>query len=142
MANSATVTVEFLKEAIHQIVLDNMDENEQALLENVNKAADAAATELQSTSARRGAWRGPSSISKQFGAYRSGWKAYPASDAKAKKFAKVVANAHMPTLTHLLERGHMLVFFGNPTGRRVSGDYVIEAAYNHNAPLLKGGKVT
>lgn len=133
-----------LTQTIHRIVEENNDENVKALSGNVAKAARHARDELKSPSVhvdKGGSYRGKTSMSggkTSLGTYDSGWFVYGRSK-KRYMISRVVANKHIPKLTHLLELGHSLVWMGRPTERRVPGDHAIRMAYLNAAPIARGG---
>lgn len=138
------VSVDGLYQAVHDMVENNMDDNLDVLVENVTRAAEHARDELNNPSVHvhgGSSWRGRSSLSggrEPRGTYDSGWHVY-GYKTKLKSFHRTVANRAIPRLTHLLEFGHGLVWYGNPTGRRVIGDYAIRKAYLNAAPIARGG---
>lgn len=142
-AQNVTIGVQRFGSTIHSMIQTNIEENEEALDENIHQAAEHAAKELQATSGSHDSWRGKGSMVKEKGAYQSGWHAYHHKRAlKYHRAVSVVAQAHYPTLTHLLEEGHELIYFGTPKGYRIPGDHAIATAYENAAPIAQGGKVT
>lgn len=142
-AQNVTVGVMRFGSTVHSMVQTNIEENIEALDANIFSAAEHAANELQTTSGSKESWRGKGSIVKDIGAYRAGWHAY--HHARALKFDRavsVVAQAHFPSITHLLEEGHELIYFGVPQNKRVPGDHAIATAYENAAPIASGGRVT
>ena len=138
------VEVDRLWDAVHTMVENNIDRNHDALIENITAAAEHARDELSNPAGHNqggGSWRGYTSLSgghrrgkhpTPIGFYSTGWHVY-GRRTKMAKFERVVANKHVPHLTHLLEFGHAS---GNG---RVMGDYAIREAYRNAAPLVRGG---
>lgn len=146
MGNNVVVSVEGFLPKVLQLVEENIDDNRARLAENLEMAAQAAADELSHARHVHGGssprWNG--SISKD-GLYDSGWFVYGRGHEK-EKIVRVVANRHAPKLTHLLELGHGPGGrFVNEDGvlvypkRRTAGDGAIKKAYQHAAPIAKGG---
>lgn len=144
MANRTIVSVDGLYQAVHEMVETNMDENHEALVENITRAAEHARDELSNPGVHvhgGSSYRGRTSLSggrEPRGTYDKGWHVY-GYKTKLKSFHRTVANRTIPKLTHLLEFGHGLVWMGNPTGRRVPGDHAIRTAYENAAPIARGG---
>lgn len=144
MANRMVVSVDGLSSAIHRLVEENNDENMRSLSSNVGKAARHARDELKNPGVHvhgGDSYRGKTSMSggkTGKGTYDSGWFVYGRSK-KRYQISRVVANKHIPKLTHLLEFGHGIVWMGRATGGRVPGDHAIRTAYENAAPLARGG---
>lgn len=84
-----------IEKAIRAITKEYGEQAKQALEESAEEVADETANELKSTSP------------KKTGRYAKGWKVKKELGASGKaKFT--VHNTSMPSLTHLLERGHGL----------------------------------
>lgn len=146
MGNNVVVSVEGFLPKVIQLVEKNIDDNQMHLAENLERAAQSAASELthaqhvHSGSSPR--WKG--SISKDH-LYDSGWFVY-GRGYERERIVRVVANRHAPKLTHLLEFGHGPGgMFVNEDGvlvfprRRTAGDGAIKKAYQNAAPIAKGG---
>lgn len=141
MANHVAM-VNYFAEALHEMVQENVDENQEILAENLSNAANHAKEELSDPSGHNDAGesrRGWTSLSGGYGnpigLYSQGWKVY--GEQTTGKIYRTVANANVPTLTHLLEFGHATP---NKKGF-VKGDEAIEKAYR-NASKLAEGSVT
>jgi len=92
-------------------ILDGyVEEIRDAIQTETSKAAKDTAQRLRSTSARK------------TGEYREGWRSKRTTQSGA-----VTYNAKMPGLTHLLEKGHLIVNKKGTFGR-VPGDHKIADA--------------
>lgn len=140
-AQHVIVGVDRFGHIVREMVQANIDGNIESLDENVHAAAEHAAAELHETSATKDAWRGIGSIVQDVGTYRAGWHAYHYKPKKERVLA-IVAQAHYPTITHLLEEGHEWFFFGKDMGKRIPGNGAIAKAYKNAAPIARGGNVT
>ena len=138
MANHVAM-VNYFAEAIHEMVQENVDENQEILAENLSNAAKHAKEELSDPSGHNqggASRRGWTSLSGGYGnpirLYSKGWKVY--GKQTSGKIYRTVANASVPTLTHLLEFGH-----AKPGKKgRVKGDKAIERAYENASKLAEG----
>lgn len=139
-AQHVIVGVDRFGTIVRQMVQSNIDENIEVLDANVLAAAEQAAAELKETSAVGDSWRGWGSIVQDIGSYKAGWQAYHYKPRKDSVLA-IVAQANYPTITHLLEEGHELFFFGRDTGRRLAGNQAIATAYKNAVPTASGGLV-
>lgn len=168
MANNVTVSVEgFLPEVV-KMVQDNIDDNKDALEENLTAAANAARDQLAGGGHNSGGVsdRGTNSMSggsneghSASGAYDSGWHVYLYLWWH-ERIKRVVANKNLPKMTHLLELGHVAItdkaraagkdprFYSASVdgwvhmavkGTRTPGDKAIAKAYASAAPLARGG---
>ena len=119
-----------LASTLHAIMQDNLETNEGVAVENLKEAGDAAVNFLRANSP------------KLEGHYAEGWTAYFSDNFKRGNAAQVVvATKIKPSLTHLLEFGHVLVYFGHKTGRRVRAIPHIAPAYKVGAAVLERAKV-
>ena len=64
--------------------------------------------------------------------FETGWKAYNHAPDEG-HVESVVANAHAPSLTHLVEKPHRLFVYGRDTGRMTQARPIIREAYEHAA---------
>lgn len=141
MANQVNIDVSQLASVVHSMVQYNIDENIEALNENIGAAGEAAKDYLQLYSIDGIALkvitgmseRTGGSLSHDYGMYREGWTNYHYKPRK-EQVSAVVANATAPSLTHLLEDG-----FTDRGGTRHGGNKKIAEAYELAAPIAAGG---
>ena len=116
-----------LEGAVMEMARECADENKRALKANVKAAGEATVKELQATSPVLS------------GTYKSGWvnSMRVAGDGHVSSH---VHNTTKPSLTHLLEFGHVKVLWGHRTHERVKAIPHIAPAYQHAAPIALGGK--
>lgn len=108
MAGSRAVSVESLGAAVAAIAEEKAAKIGPATRRAVTAAADASLDYLRKT-------RVPD---RRSGEYAAGWKKkVEGNDAYG--YTAYVYQAEKPSLTHLLELGHGLVWMGHPTGRTV-----------------------
>ena len=121
--------------AFEECVNDNFD----ALTDDVYAAADDAAKELQHALGKYSQMEDLPEREAQH--YEKGWKAYKHKPVDGHVEA-VVANANAPQLTHLIEKGHELFIYGRDTGRRTQARPHISDAYQHaRNKHFSGGEV-
>ena len=128
LAGNVRCDVNDFYSTLMEMLQETVDYNTEALEQNVYEAAESAREEVSSYP-----WKNPPRNK-----YSKGWKVYKHKTREGHVKA-VVANATEPSLTHLLERGHVLVYFGRRTGRRVPAYPHIAPAYEHAAAKLMGG---
>lgn len=114
-----------------QMVEENVTSNQEAMEENIERAGEECATYIseQDYPYARG------------DRYASGWKSdfSVSGDGHVKA---VVHNTTQPSLTHLIEKGHELFYFGHDTGKRTQAKPYIREGYEHAAPIAMGGEAT
>ena len=116
----------------------NVDENFGAMTEDVYGAADDAAKDLKRSLGRYSQMEDLPEREAEH--YEKGWKAYKHKPVEGHVEA-VVANAHAPQLTHLVEKGHELFIFGKDTGKRTKARPHIRDAYERaTARHFSGGE--
>lgn len=121
-------------DAFEQNVNDNFD----AMTEDVYGAADDAAKDLKDSLGRYS--QVEDLPEREAEHYERGWKAYKHKPVEGHVEA-VVANANAPQLTHLIEKGHELFVFGKDTGRRTKARPHIRDAYERaTARHFSGGE--
>lgn len=125
MADFMAVSIDGFGDAVSQMVSDHIKMTREEIKKNVQKAGKAGAEALRASSP------------KLTGAYASGWKSRT-EDAGLDSFAATVYNSTKPSLSHLLEFGHGLVYYGHPTGRRVPPYPHMDAGYDAGAAVLGG----
>lgn len=124
-----------------EIVKENMDDNVKEMQKEVKSAARRSRNKLRSYKGHTitGVLR-PMGFST--GQYAAGWEAYfHGAELSYGHFEAVVANKSKPTLTHLLENGHVKYIFGRGPLGRVKAYKHIEPAYEYGARRLKGATV-
>lgn len=119
---------------------ENVEYNMGVMREKVYAAADDAAKHLR---ADKGIWSQLTDTpERERLLYENGWRAYKYAPVDGHVEA-VVANATIPQLTHLIEKGHELFVHGKDTGRRTQARPHIRDAFEYaNARHFKGGDVT
>ena len=122
------------------IFQDNIDYNFGVMCEKVYGAADDSAKHLR---AAKGIWsQEDSTPERERLLYEKGWKAYKYRPVDGEVTA-VVANATIPQLTHLIEKGHELFLYGKDTGRRTKARPHIKEAFEYaKAKHFGGGGTT
>ncbi len=122
------------------IFQENIDYNFGVMRDKVYAAADDSAKELR---AAKGIWsQEEDTPERERLLYEKGWKAYKYAPVDGQVTA-VVANATIPQLTHLIEKGHELFVYGKDTGRRTQARPHISDAYEHaRAKHFGGGGAT
>lgn len=129
LAGNVRCDVNDFYSTLMEMVKETIDQNVEALAENVYEAAESAKDEMASYP-----WKNPPRNK-----YNKGWKVYKHRITEGHVKA-VVANAAEPSLTHLLERGHTKFLWGaGPYQPRVPGYPHIAPAYEHAAAKLMGG---
>lgn len=155
MANATHVTVEaaWLAKAVHEMVKANIDDNIEAADGSMARAADTAVSYLSVHAADGmrlkgkavgGSERTEKSLSQYAGLYRSGWRNYHYrgifnNPDKYKSVLCIVANHHVPTLTHLFENGFYDRGGKKHKGKWHAGNKQIKKAYDRAAPIVRGG---
>lgn len=129
MAGNVRCDVNDFYSTLMEMLQETVDYNTEALEQNVYEAAESARQEVSSFQ-----WKNPPRNK-----YNKGWKVYKHKTRDGHVKA-VVANATEPSLTHLLERGHVKYLWGvGPISPRVPGYPHIAPAYEHAAAKLMGG---
>lgn len=136
LAGNVRCDVNDFYSTLMEMVQECVDQNVEALVENVNEASDSAIDSLKSMSWRHDYWTAAARA--KMGLYNQGWKAYRYRVTDG-HYKVTIANTTKPTLTHLLERGHAMFIWGKPTGRRVRAIPHISTAYEVGAAKLMGG---
>lgn len=113
-----------------QMVSENVTSNQQAMEENIEAAGEACAEYIATQDY-------PYAVGDR---YAGGWVSEfsVSGDGHARA---VVHNVTQPGLTHLIEKGHELFYFGHDTGKRTRAKPYIEQGYEHAAPIAMGGGV-
>lgn len=138
MGTSVRCDVNDFYSTLMEMCQEHVTRTEDQLDADVRKAGRLTRDKLRD---RRGEYvlGNLSPVGHSSGAYAKGWTDYHYRPVDG--HVKVtVANASRPSLTHLLENGHMLFIFGRPTGRRTKGDKHIAKAYEAGAAYLRGLK--
>lgn len=141
------VAVDDFAQAVHDLVAQNIEENELYMREDVKRAGDAAVKYLRSSApydpkalVKSGHDKGKKK--KRLKHYRSGWTDYFSDRlAFAHMVTATVATKNEPSLTHLLEFGHEMFVHGHDTGRRVPAYPHISKAYDVGKKVLEAAKV-
>lgn len=145
-SQNVTVSVDFVSTAVHDMVKENIDDNLKALDKSLFAAGKSARDYLKAHCIEGvrihgkagGSKRTAKSLSKLVRHYRSGWIAYHYrgifyAPEKYQTALVIVGNAHVPTLSHLFEFGW------NAGDTRISGNGMINAAYEQAASKVRGG---
>lgn len=125
MADFSAVSIDGLGDAVTVMVAEHIDMTKDEIRKNVRKAGKAGAEALREASP------------KLTGEYASGWT-YRTTDEGLDAISSTVYNTTKPTLSHLLEFGHGLVYYGHPTGRRVPPYPHMDAGFDAGANVLGG----
>lgn len=136
LAGNVRCDVNDFYSTLMEMVKETVDQNVDAMVENINEAADDAVDHLKGRHWERNYWT--AKARETAGLYNKGWKAYKHRVTDG-HYKVVVANSTKPRLTHLLERGHAKFIWGRPTGGRVEGIEHISTAYKIGAAKLMGG---
>lgn len=140
MAETYHVSSGNFYDRVTQIVKECCDENTEAMVRSVTKAARTSRNALRK---RKGTTiHGTLARVGSTGKYAAGWQLYMGKRELADgHFDVTVANKTKPSLTHLLEDGHVKYIFGRGPQGFVDGDGHIEAAYEEGAEILRGQTV-
>lgn len=144
---TVVVAVDGLAQAVHDLVAQNIEENEAVMREDVKRAGDAAVKYLRNNApydpkalVKRGKNKGKKK--KRLKHYRSGWTSYFSNRLLfTHMVTATVATKVEPSLTHLLEFGHAMFVHGHDTGRRVPAYPHIRIAYDIGKKVLEAAKV-
>ncbi len=115
---------------------DNISSEIYDFLQEYNREMDEAVRGVFNEVAKETAADLRANSKKKTGKYSQGWTFKTQSSVGALSWGAVVYNKTVPQLTHLLERGHLIVNQYGVYGR-TNGDRVIEAAKEKaNAELM------
>lgn len=140
MASSINIGVGTFYDTVYSIVRENVDTNSEAMKSNIQRAARKSRDMLRRY---RGMYRRGSLAPKgSTGAYAAGWTAYfHSAELGEGHFKAVVANKAKPSITHLVEDGHVKYIFGRGPLGRVAPHPHIEPAWEVGAEMLRGETV-
>lgn len=131
MANDVTCGVDGFGEALTSICMQHVGEQSEGMVKVVERAAKTSANELRSGAA----------TPRRTGDYASTFRA-KRTDGGADHVEYTVGNVRKRgNLTHLLEDGHELVFFGHPTDKRTRAFPHIVPAYEKGAEIIRRATV-
>lgn len=139
------VAVDDFAQAVHDLVAQNIEENELHMREDVKRAGETAASYLRSNAPydamaiiKKGSEKGQAKVVH----YREGWTSYFSDRMPfTHMVTATVATKIEPSLTHLLEFGHEMFVHGHDTGRRVPAHPHISKAYDVGKKVLEAAKV-
>lgn len=117
------ISLDALEGEVVKLVAEHIDSTRDEVRKHVQKAGKAASDELKEVSP------------KLTGEYAAGWR-YKTEDEGLDTFSATVYNSAKPWLVHLLEYGHGLVYFGNPTGKFVPPKPHLDKGYQAGAKEL------
>lgn len=165
MPNSKIVTETHFADGLVELVEENIEFNNETMLENIYEAAKASKHKLAT---RKGSWIGRNKVGHDRMFHRKGWKIYRenwygqrnVSKTPARRTA-VIASKIEPSLTHLIEFGHVIVmpwlddpwtgaspilkradqYTGESSAARTQAFYYIAEAYLVGKSKLMGDKV-
>lgn len=123
MADFAAVSVDGFGDAVAAIVAEHVEMTRDEIKKQVTKAGKAGAEALRESSP------------KLTGEYASGWKS-KTQDEGLDSFSAIVYNSTKPSLSHLLEFGHYLKYFGHDTHKMVRPYPHMDAGYDAGAEVL------
>ena len=132
MADARIIIVQDFKNAVSEIVEQNIEFNNETMLENIREAANLTRHKL---AVRNGEWVGRHKVGHDRMFHRKGWKIYRenwygvrGAEKKPGIRSAVVATKIEPSLTHLLEFGHRIVVGWrgslNTDGVNMGGDWI------------------
>ena len=113
MSNAKVVVASNLSKAVQEFVEEQIEFNVETLQANILEAAKISKHQL---AIRKGEWVGRNRVGHDRMFHRKGWKIYRENWYKVRNAWKkngvhsaVIASAIEPSLTHLLEFGHVIV---------------------------------
>lgn len=125
MPDYTAVSLDGFGEMVLKFCADHVEETKDEARKRVTKAGKVAAQTLREVSPRR------------TGKYASGWKSKTV-DEGLDTLTATVYNTTKPSLSHLLEFGHGLVYMGHPTGKRVPPYPHMDKGYDAGSKELLG----
>lgn len=138
MASSRSIGIGTFYDTVCQIVKETADTDSAQLKRDIDKAAKKSCNVLRGYRGRYVRGR-LSPAGHSTGAYAAGWQVYRhGSELGEGHYSAVVANKAKPSLTHLVENGHVKYIFGRGPFGRVAEHKHIEPAYEAGAEVLRG----